>query len=351
MKKINVGINGLGRIGRHLFRIIALDKDINIKIINEINPDVRNWIYTINYDSIYGKSNLPLSIEEGKLKLEADHINTFNEKNIDDVPWQDYDVDYIIESSGVLNNVLRARNILKNKKIKQVIVTNSANEVAFTMVLGVNEKDFRPKLHKLISSSICDATAIAPITKLINDSFPIESGSITTLHPWLSYQNLMDGASKSVAHPGEIYHHYALGRSAFGNIIPKPTSALNAVIKVIPKLDVNSFSSMSFRTPTEIVGSADINYIINKDTDEEKVLSILENFQKNHTFPIIKLSIDPLVSLDYLGEKYSVIVDKRWLKVINKKLIKIVLWYDNEFGYSCNVVRQLKYINQKNTFK
>ena len=348
MAKINVGINGLGRIGRHLFRIIALNKDINIKVINEINPDLNNWIYTLNYDSIYGKSNIPLSIYDGKLKVDSKYISAFHEKNIDDVPWEKHEVDYIIESSGVLNNVIRARNILKNNVIKQILVTNSASDVDFTMVLGVNENKFNPKQYKLISSSICDATAIAPITKIINDNYHVESGSITTLHPWLSYQNLMDGASKSVSNPGKIYHHYALGRSAFGNIIPKPTSALEAVIKVIPELDQNSLSSMSFRTPTEIVGSADITYIISKDSCEKELLSIFENFQAFQKFPIIKLSDEPLVSLDYLGEKYSAIVDKRWLKVINKKLIKIVLWYDNEYGYSCNVVRQLKYINEKN---
>ena len=246
-----------------------------------------------------------------------------------------------------MNNVLRARNILKNKKIQQILITNSAKDVDFTMVLGVNENDFNPIKHKLISSSICDATAIAPITKIINDVFPIDSGTVTTLHPWLSYQNLMDGASKSVAHPGEIYHHYALGRSAIGNIIPKPTSALGAVKRVIPSLDLDSFSSISFRTPTEIVGSADITFISKIQTNKRKILSLLESFQASQSFPIIKLSDEPLVSLDYLGEDHSVIVDKRWLNVINKKLIKIILWYDNEYGYSCNVLRQIKYINKK----
>ena len=346
MKKINVGINGLGRIGRHLFRLFSLDKDINIKAINDINPDVQNWIYTIKYDSIYGRNNLPVSFENGSLQLDQEKIRTFHKSNIEDVPWSECGVDYIIESSGVSNNIFGAKKILKNKKVKRIVVTNCSNYVDFTMVLGVNEKDFIPEYHKLISSNICDATAIAPIMKLINDLYSIETGSITTLHPWLTYQNLMDGASKSVSNPGEIYHHYAIGRSAIRNIIPKPTSALEAVVKVLPELDINSFCSMSFRTPTEIVGSADMTLITKRQISQSQILKELEYLQENQNYPVIKLCEEPLVSLDFLGEKYSVVVDKRWLKVINKNLVKFVLWYDNEYGYSCNVLRQLKYINK-----
>ena len=346
MKKINVGINGLGRIGRHLFRLFSLDNNINIKAINDINPDLKNWIYTINYDSIYGRNNFPLRIQKGVLELNEKKISTFNKKNIEDVPWAECGVDYIVESSGVSSNVLGSKIILNNKKVKQILVTNCSDVVDFTMVLGVNENHFNPQNHKLISSNICDATAIAPIMKLINDLYTIQTGSITTLHPWLTYQNLMDGASKSVSNPGEIYHHYAIGRSAIRNIIPKPTSALDAVIKVLPQLDINTFSSMSFRTPTEIVGSADITLIAEKQISRNQILNELEKYEENQKFPVLKLIEEPLVSLDFLGEKYSAIVDIRWLKVINKNLIKFVLWYDNEYGYSCNVLRQLKYINK-----
>ena len=347
MTKINVGINGIGRIGRHLLRLFAHDDDIKIKAINDINPDLENWIYTTKYDSIYGKNDLPLKLDKGKLKLGSNYINTFHQKNINKVPWEECEVDYLIDSSGVHKNILLSKEILKHKKVKKIIITNSPEEVDFTMILGVNEKEFDPSSHNLISSSICDATAIAPITKLINDKYQLESGSITTLHPWLSYQNLMDGASTSVSYPGDIYHHYALGRSAIGNLIPKPTTALKAVIKVIPKLDIKSFNAISFRTPTEIVGSADITFFTKKETSTNEILELLEKFQQNQEFPIIKLCNEPFVSKDYLKENHSLVVDKRWLNVVNKKLIKFILWYDNEYGYSCNVLRQLKYINKK----
>ena len=139
----------------------------------------------------------------------------------------------------------------------------------------LNKNDF------VISSGTCDGNAVLPILKILLKCFDIESGNITTLHPWLSYQNLLDGASRSDSNPGEIFHHYALGRSALGNLIPKPTSALDAVIKVIPNLNKKSFTAMSFRTPTEIVGSADITFITSRETSKEKILTLLEDFQKN----------------------------------------------------------------------
>ena len=347
MSKINVGINGIGRIGRHLLRLFAHDDDINIKAINDINPDIKNWLYTIKYDSIYGKKDLPFKIEKGKLKLGLNYIDTFHQENINEVPWEKCEVDYVIDASGVYKNVLLSKEILNNGKVKKIIITNSPDDVDFTMILGVNEEKFEPASHNLISSSICDATAIAPIAKIINDTYKLESGSITTLHPWLSYQNLMDGPSTSVSYPGNIYHHYALGRSAIGNLIPKPTSALKAVIKVIPELDINSFNAISFRTPTEIVGSADITFITKRETSTDEILNLLEIFQQKQEFPIIKLCNQPLVSKDYIKENHSLVVDTRWLSVVNKNLIKFVLWYDNEYGYSCNVLRQLKYINKK----
>ena len=156
------------------------------------------------------------------------------------------------------------------------------------MILGVNEDEFDPSSHNLISSSICDATAIAPITKLINDKYQLESGSITTLHPWLSYQNLMDGPSSSWSVPGEIYHHYALGRSSIGNLIPKPTTAVDAVLKVIPKLKKEKIGSFSYRTPTQIVGSADLTFFVEKQVTFSEISNIFKDFEKNQKFPVLK---------------------------------------------------------------
>ena len=153
----------------------------------------------------------------------------------------------------------------------------------------------------------------------------------------------MDGPSSSWSVPGEVYHHYALGRSAIGNMIPKPTSAMDAVFKVLPALTRN-IGSFSYRTPTPIIGSADLSFLIEKKTSKEDLILALKNFQESQNYPILKLTNSPLVSMDYLGEKYSAIVDTRWINIINSELIKVVLWYDNEYGYCRNVIDQIKFI-------
>tara|TARA_Y100000589_G_scaffold329009_1_gene374469 strand:- start:4201 stop:5250 length:1050 start_codon:yes stop_codon:yes gene_type:complete len=344
-KKIKLGINGLGRIGRNIFRLAAEDKDIEVVFINEKISDLNNWIYTIKYDTIYGKFERDICVDGKNLFFDGKSISTANEEKISTVPWKDREVDYIIDCTGIRNNVLESRVLLKKNEVKKILISHSPEEVDFTLILGVNEDSYDNKIHNLIASSICDATAIAPITKIIDENFKINSGYLTTLHPWLSYQNLMDGPSSSWSMPGEIYHHFALGRSSIGNLIPKPTTAMDAVLKVLPNLKKNSIGSFSYRTPTQIVGSADITYLVEEEINKGKLLKLLQNFENNQRFPILKLSKEPLVSLDFKGNNFSCVVDERWLDVINNKLIKCVLWYDNEIGYSSNIIRQVKLIH------
>ena len=343
-QKIKIGLNGLGRIGRHIYKMCIDDPSIELTGINEINPDLNNWAYTLNYDTIYGQSKKKTKVKDKKIICDNQSIFTSMNNDISQVPWEDWGVNIIIDSSGVLHNTLKARKILNHNNKKKIIFTNSPENVDFTMVLGANEKKYDNENHHLIASSICDATAIAPVTKIIDDLYNIKLGYVTTLHPWLSYQNIMDGPSSSWSVPGEVYHHYALGRSAIGNMIPKPTSAIDAVFKVLPKITRN-IGSFSYRTPTQIVGSADMSFLVKKETSKKELIKVFEEFQKSQKYPILKISKSPLVSMDYVGEKYSAIVDTRWLDIINSELIKIVLWYDNEYGYCCNVINQVKYIS------
>ena len=343
-KKIKVGLNGLGRIGRHIFKMCIDDPMIEIVGINEVNPDLNNWVYTLNYDSIYGQSKHKAEIKNKKIICNKRSIFTSMCKDISQVKWKDWGAKIIIDASGVLQNTLKSKTIIKNNIAEKIIFTNSPDNIDFTMILGVNENEYKPKKHHLIGASICDATAIAPVSKIIDSLFKVKLGYVTTLHPWLSYQNLMDGPSSSWSVPGEVYHHYALGRSATGNMIPKPTSAMDAVFKVLPSITRN-IGSFSYRTPTQIIGSADLSFLIEKSTNKEEIIKALIDFQNSQKYPILKLTNKPLVSMDYIGEKFSAIVDTRWLDVINSELIKIVLWYDNEYGYCCNVINQIKYIN------
>tara|TARA_B100001248_G_scaffold262588_1_gene259699 strand:- start:3840 stop:4886 length:1047 start_codon:yes stop_codon:yes gene_type:complete len=343
--KIKVAINGLGRIGRHIFKMCIDHSHIELVGINEINPDLNNWAYTLNYDSIYGQSEKKSEVINNKIICDGKTISTSIENDINKVPWKEWGARIIIDASGVLENIVKFRKIIEKNTVEKIIFTNSPDNVDFTMILGVNEGEYKPETHNLISSSICDATAIAPIAKIIDESYKIKLGYITTLHPWLSYQNLMDGPSSSWSVPGKVYHHYALGRSAIGNMIPKPTSAVDAVFKVLPDL-TKTIGSFSYRTPTQIIGSADLTFFVEKKATKEKIIIDFNKFQNLQSHPILKVSDSPLVSMDYIGEEYSAIVDTRWLEVINSELIKIVIWYDNEFGYSCNVINQIMYISK-----
>ena len=168
----------------------------------------------------------------------------------------------------------------------------------------------------------------------------------TRLIKLLNYQNLMDGASSSWSVPGEIYHHYALGRSVIGNLIPKPTSAITATTQVLSRITEDNIGSFSYRTPTAIVGSADITLQLAKDVSSDMVHEILSEFQSTQKWEILKLMNDPLVSLDFVNNRHSAVVDTRWTSVMGGNLLKIVLWYDNEAGYSLRVLDQLRFVSE-----
>jgi len=345
---VRVGINGVGRIGRAILRVNQLKKYFDVVVINDINPDIDNIAYTLNYDTLYSRLDV-LFRSKGECLVNdlGDCIQIYNEPHIADVDWSQHDVDYVIDSSGVLDNVKHARDLIEKSSVKRVFVTHSPNDVDFTMVLGVNEGELDINKHKVISTSICDATALGPVLNIINKTFGIDNGYVTTLHPWLSYQNLVDGPSTSWSVPGEIYHHYALGRSVDGNMIPKPTSAIQATCKVVGGITEQMIGSFSYRTPTAIVGSADITLNLKTKTDKSAVFEIFEEIEKTQSIKVFQNNIEPLVSLDFLQSEYSAIVDHRWTDVINGNLLKMVLWYDNEWGYSSRVVDQVHYVNKR----
>jgi len=344
---VRVGINGFGRIGKAIFRTNLKKKKFKIVAINDINPDIGNIVYQLNYDTLYDTLSKKFKYENDVIYNDEHSIKVFKNKHIDEVNWKFHDVDIVIDASGILENVLRAKSAIEKQNLKKIVVTHSPNEVDFTMVLGANEEKLDITKHNVISSSICDATALAPVLKLVHENFNIQSGYITTLHPWLNYQTLMDGPSSSWSVPGEIYHHYAMGRSAIGNMIPKPTSALNATCKVVSGISENIIGSFSYRTPTAIVGSADITLNLEKSTTKEKIIEIFESVENNQSLDIIHNNFEPLVSLDFKKSEFSAIIDHRWTDVIADNVLKLVLWYDNEWGYSTRVVDQVSFIAKK----
>lgn len=347
---IKIGLNGFGRIGRAIFRNNLDKKIFDVVVINDINPDVNNLAYTLNFDTLYDRLSQTFSVEgQSLISPEGKKIDVFHEQRIHDVNWKKYKVDFVIDASGVFQNVLDSQKLITLGACKKVCITHSPDHVDFTMVLGANEHLLDTSRHHVISTSICDATAIAPVLKAINQAYGISNGYITTLHPWLSYQNLIDGPASSWSVPGTIYHHYALGRSAINNMIPKPTSAIEASCRVLVEEGITEsiIGSFSYRTPTAIVGSADITLNLNQKSSKHEVVSLFNEYEKLQTWNIIHNNIEPLVSLDFKKADYAAVVDHRWTDVIGGTMLKLVLWYDNEYGYAARVLDQLNYIASK----
>lgn len=347
---IKVGINGLGRIGRAILRNNLRASAFEIVAINDINPDPDNIAYTLNYDSIYGRLPIEFRYEHhALLASDGSSISLHNEHSISEVDWQRDGVDFVIDASGVYQNVLDSHKLIDLGKAKKVFITHSPGNVDFTMVLGANEHLLDVSRHHVIASSICDATALAPVIRVIVEDFGLDSGLVTTIHPWLSYQNLMDGPASSWSVPGTIYHHYALGRSAIGNLIPKPTSAIQATCQVLQHLNLSEdmIGSFSYRPPTAIVGTADLSLVLSNDISREEIIERFKAYETQQNWNIIHNNFSPLVSLDFQGSEYSATIDHRWTGVIKHRLLKLVLWYDNEAGYASKVIDQVRLVASK----
>ena len=344
---LNVGINGFGRIGRAILRLNEKNNIFNLVVINDTNPSNENLHYMLKYDSTYGTFNKPLSVNENSISIgDKKTINIHHEEKICDVPWDQYHTDIIIDSSGVNDNLL-FKNELKSKGVKHQIVTNTpdSDEIDSYIILGVNE-DVLDQDSFLISSSICDASAVAPVLNVLNKKYGIEHGFLTTLHPWLSYQNLLDGPSRSFAYPGTIIDNFTLGRASLNAIIPKTTSAIRASGKVLEYLN-DKFQSLSFRVPTSIVSTADISVKIEHHVNKEEIINLFKKEEEEQNLKIYKNNFDPLISTDFVKSEYSAIIDHRWTDINESNYLKLVLWYDNEWGYSSRVVDLVKVLEKR----
>ncbi|MBT6068528.1 aldehyde dehydrogenase [Candidatus Peregrinibacteria bacterium] len=338
MKKIRVGINGFGRIGRAIFRINQQKQFFEVVAINDINPEIKNMAYLLRYDTTYGRFDGHVDHTDTHLVINDEKVRVYHQPKITDVPWDDLDIDIVIDSSGIKANL--DLMLADDSGVKNYIVTNAPQDYMDriqTIIFGVNDEECAPDKYKIFSSSICDTISMSPILKLIQETHKIESGFLTTLHPWLAYQNLVDGPSKSWSQPGDIYSNYSLGRASTQVLIPKSTSAVIAAEAVYPGL-CDRLQSFSYRVPTAIVSSAVLILQLDKEIEKDEIMKRFEEYERTQEYNVIKNSMEPLTSIDYAGEEASVIIDQRWTKVENKTHLKMVYWYDNEWGYSCRAV-------------
>ncbi|RQW00808.1 aldehyde dehydrogenase [bacterium] len=343
---LRIGINGFGRIGRAIFRINAKYPRFRVVAINDLDPNLENHAYLLKYDSIYGRFHgiVETDLERKRLKVDDKDIAFFSEPRVQDVPWQEHGVDIVIEASGVKENVLAGRELIRSG-VRKMIVTHAPSEgVDKTIIFGVNENQYQDAQHQVIAASICDANAIAPILKVVHENFGVTGGFITTLHPWLPYQNLTDGSVRSISNPGHFWTDFALGRASTMSLIPKQTTAMKAVRQVLPEVG-KCIEAISYRVPTAIVSSSDVTLMLDKKVTANEVNAVMEKTQKQHG-RVFGYSTEDLVSIDHLAIEQSVVVDSRWTTVTSGGLCKLVLWYDNEWGFSNRVVDMVSLIEE-----
>lgn len=331
---MKIFINGFGRIGRTVARIILEQDGVELVGINDIVDSPQNLAYLLKYDSVYGRldTDVCASSEESQIQIGDQTVPVFCEKSLSAIDWQSLDVDIIIDSSGVQANVDCASGLSGLPGLLGVVVTHSPSSgLDRTIIMGVNDADYNPATDFVVSSSICDANAIAHPLKMIEDRFGIETGSVTTMHPWLGYQNLTDSAVAGQSEPGHFWPDYSLGRSSVGALIPKNTTAVKALGPVLPGLP-SRLNSFSYRIPTSVVTSADLTLVCKEPVTHAALSAAFK--EAFSTSRYVALNYDSLVSVDYERSPYSATVDMQWLAVGSGNLAKIIVWYDNEWGYA-----------------
>lgn len=341
MSKMRVLINGLGRIGRAIVRINLENGYFELVAINDINPDNKNIAYLLKYDCTYGRLKNSIEDDAENIYIDGQKIRVSHESEINDVDLRDIDI--VIEASGVQKNIDQVERLAEASTVKRFIITNVNSKKSKNIIFGVNEEELKDANNKIISSSICDAISLGPIYNIITKKFKVESGFLVTLHPWLSYQNLLDGPAKSWSQPGDVFSHYALGRASTDALIPKSTSAIRALSNVFPEA-LDTVCSFSYRTPTQIVSSAVLTLVLDQETTTSELINMFEEAEKQQKFSIIETTNEPLISVDYVKNDHSTIIDTRWIQVKNGNHIELVYWYDNEWGYSSRIVDIIKYL-------
>lgn len=340
MSKINVAINGFGRIGRQIARLAIQDQQIKLVHINDINPSTENMAYLLKFDSQYGALNAKVSADGDQICVGDDLISVSHEISPELIPLKGVDV--VVEATGVAS-VQDALAKMSRAVGRKLIVTHTYPDADQTIIFGCNDEKIK-KSNYVFSSSICDTNAVAPFVSLLERRFGISKGFVTTLHPWLGYQNLVDGPCRSFAYPGQIIENFTLGRASTEALIPKETSCISAMRDVLPG-SFEKFGSMSFRVPTPVVSTAIVNVDLNKSISETLVTQKLEEWAHGYK-GIVKVESQPLISVDFKGDCHTCVIDARWLKVhgCDDRSLHAVLWYDNEYAYSSRVIDLAKKI-------
>jgi glyceraldehyde-3-phosphate dehydrogenase, type I len=323
---IKLAINGFGRIGRNAFKIAFERRDVKIVAINDLT-DTKTLAHLLKHDSSYGTYDRDVKFDEENLIVDGEKIRVFSEKEPKNLPWGEYQVDVVIESTGFFTDPKKAAEHLEAGARKVVISAPAKGEGAKTIVIGVNE-DTVTEDDKILSNASCTTNCIAPVMKVLEDNFGIEKALMTTVHSYTASQRILDAPAKDLRE----------ARAAAENIVPTSTGASKAAALTIPALK-GKFDGLSIRVPTPVVSLSDITAVLKRDTTIEELQEIFKKAAKEPFYEgILGVSEEPLVSIDYRGNSHSSIVDLPLINVVGGNLVKIVAWYDNEWGYSNRLV-------------
>jgi len=331
---IRVGINGFGRIGRNAFRIAQERQDLEVVAVNDLT-DSKTLAHLLKYDSVHGTFTKEVKAAEHSIMVNNKEINVSAEKDPAKLPWRNFGVDIVIESTGRFTKRDAAAKHLE-AGAKKVIISAPASEEDITIVLGVNEKLYDPAVHHVISNASCTTNALAPLVKVLHSRYGVKTGMMTTVHSITNDQQILDLPHKDLRR----------ARAAGMSMIPTTTGAAKAVSLVIPEMK-GRLNGFAVRVPTPNVSLVDLTVELETAVNKEEINSTLRQASEEDLRGILAYCEEPLVSRDFNGNSNSSIVDSLLTMVIGERFAKVVAWYDNEWGYSCRVVELAAYIGAR----
>lgn len=333
--KLKVGINGFGRIGREIFRANLEKNYFEVVGINDLG-DAKSMAHLLKYDSNYGTLKHSVEPKGENIVVDGKKYNVYTEMDPEKLPWEKLKVDVVIESTGVFTKRADAQKHMKAGAKKVIITAPGKDDMDLTVVLGVNDKQYDPRKHNIISNASCTTNCLAPIAKVLNDNFIIEKGLMTTIHAYTNDQRILDINHKDLRR----------ARAAGLSMIPTSTGAAKAIGLVIPELN-GKLNGISIRVPTPTVSLVDLTCLVKKSTTAEEVNTKFREASEGKLKGILGYTSEPLVSIDFKGDERSSIVDALSTEVMDENLVKVLAWYDNEWGYAQRVVDLVKMMGDR----
>lgn len=331
---LKIGINGFGRIGRNLLRAFFKDPDLDFVAVNDIT-DSKTLAHLLKYDSVLGILEADIKSSEEAIIVNDKKIKVLSEKDPSNLPWKDLGISIVVESTGLFRKRQDAIKHIELGGAEKVIISAPATEPDVTLVLGVNEDIYDPEKHNIISNASCTTNCLAPVTKILHQEFGIEKAFMTTIHSYTSDQRILDQPHKDLRR----------ARAAALAQIPTTTGAAKAVGIVIPELK-GKIDGIAIRIPTPNVSLVDLVALLKKNVSAEEVNESFRNASQGKLKGILQYTEEPLVSVDFMANPHSAIVDGPFTRITDDNLVKVLAWYDNEWGYSCRLGDLIKYISR-----